>query len=81
MRNNQNNEYDLIIYSILLNLSDSIFTSLFGIDREKGMNHMRNIARLGGTNDMFNIQFPDDVENTFTRIANAITPKFGLKIN
>ena len=81
MKKNQNNEYDLIIYSILLNLSDNILTSWFGINREQGMNHLKKIAELGGTKDMFNIQIPDDVENTFNKIANAITPKYGLKIN
>ena len=81
MNKNQNNEYDLVIYSILLNISDNIFTSWFLINREQGMKHMKNIAELGGTKDMFNIQIPDDVEKTFNKIAKAITPKYGLKIN
>lgn len=81
MKDNQNNEYDLVIYSILLNISDNFITSWFSINREKGMQHMKKIAELGGTKDMFNIQIPDDVENTFNKIANAITPKYGLKIN
>jgi len=45
------------------------------------MKHMKKIAELGGTKDMFNIQIPDDVEKTFNKIAKAITPKYGLKIN
>ena len=81
MNKNQKNEYDLIIYTILLNLSDNLFTSWFLINREQGMNHMKKIAELGGTKDMFNIQIPDDVEKTFNKIAKAITPKYGLKIN
>ena len=81
MNKNQNNEYDLVIYSILLNISDNIFTSLFLINREQGMKHMNKIAELGGTKEMFNIQIPDDVEKTFNKIAKAITPKYGLKIN
>ena len=45
-----------------------------------GIKHMTKIAELGGTKQMFNIQIPEDVENTFNKIANAITPKYGLKI-
>ena len=81
MKKNEGNEYDLIIYSILLNLYDSIITSLFGINKEMGIKHLTKIAELGGTKEMFNIQLPEHVEYIFNKIANAITPKFGLKIN
>lgn len=80
-KNKNNNEYDLIIYSILLNISDSFITSLFGINRDQGMSHLNKIAELGGTKKMFEIQIPDDIDNTFNKIAKAITPKYGLKIN
>ena len=42
---------------------------------------MKKIAELGGTKEMFEIQVPEEIDNAFKRIANAITPKYGLKIN
>jgi len=81
LKKNEGNEFDLVIYSILLNLYDNVYTSWFGINKEMGIKYMTKIAELGGTKKMFNIQLPEHVEYIFNKIANAITPKFGLKIN
>ena len=63
-----------------MNNYDNIFTSNFGINKEQGIRHMKKIAELGGTKEMFEIQVPEEIDNAFKRIADAITPKYGLKI-
>ena len=80
-KNKNNNEYDLIIYSILLNISDSFITSLFGINRDQGMSHLNKIAELGGTKKVYEERTSSELETAFCKIAKAITPKYGLKIN
>ena len=80
MITNNNQENKLIIYTILLNKYDSIFTSLFGKNREQGIKFMNEIAALGGSEKLFLVETSDSMHNTFIKIANAITQKYGLKI-
>ena len=80
-KNIDKDENQLLIYTILLNLSDHILISYFGINREKGIEYMNKIAKIGGTNELFLIQTPEEIDNAFIKIANAINPKYGLKIN
>ena len=80
-KNIDKDENQLLIYTILLNKSDSYITHYFGINREKGIEYMKEIARIGGTNELFITQAPDEIDNAFIKIANAINPKYGLKIN
>ncbi len=74
-------ENQLLIYTILLNLSDNIFTWYFGINREKGKEYMNKIANIGGTNELFLLHLPEEIDNVFIKITNAINQKYGLKIN
>ena len=80
-KNLDKDENQLLIYTILLNLSDNFFISHFGINREKGIEYMNAIAKIGGTNELFLIETPEDIDNVLIKIANAINPKYGLKIN
>ena len=83
MQTNENTENHLIIYTILLNTEDEHFwTRWFGIGktREEGESHMKKIAELGGTEDVHLVEAPEAIHNTFIKIANAITPKYGLII-
>ena len=41
---------------------------------------MTEIAKLGGTKELYLLQTPEAIHNTFIKIANAITPGYGLKI-
>jgi len=74
-------ENKLFIYTILLNKSDSYITWYFGTNREKGKEFMNKIAKIGGTNELFFLKTPEDIDNAFIKISNAINPKYGLKIN
>ena len=80
-KNIDKDENKLLIYTILLNLSDNILTWYFGINREKGKEYMNKIANIGGTNELFLLHVPEEIDNVFIKIANAINPKYGLKIN
>ena len=80
MITNNNQENKLIIYTILLNKYDSFITSWFGINREQGIKFMNEIAALGGSEKLFLVETSDSMHNTFIKIANAITQKYGLKI-
>ena len=80
MKTNENQENLLIIYTIFLNISDNFFTSWFGINREEGERHMNKIAQIGGSKASFSLKTPDSMHNTFVKIAEAITQKYGLKI-
>ena len=73
-------ENQLIIYNIILNKNDSFWTSFFGINRQEGIRHMTEIARLGGTERVYEETSSLELENTFIKIAKTITPKFGLKV-
>ena len=80
-KNIDKDENELLIYTILLNISDSFFTSHFGINRQEGIKIMNKIAKIGDTNELFEIQTPEQIDNVFIKIASAINPKYGLKIN
>ena len=80
-KNIDKDENQLLIYTILLNLSDNIFTWYFGINREKGKEYMNKIANIGGTNELFLLHVPEEIDNVFIKITNAINQKYGLKIN
>ena len=80
-KNIDKDECKLLVYTILLNKSDNYFTWYFGINREKGKEYMNKIAKLGGTNELFSLQTPEEIDNAFIKITNAINPKYGLKIN
>lgn len=80
MNTNKDDEYQLIIYTILLNKNDSFITYWFGINREQGLEHMNKIAELGGTKKVYEERTSSELETAFCKIAKAITPKFGLKI-
>jgi hypothetical protein len=80
-KNIDKDENELLIYTILLNISDNFFTSHFGINRQEGIKIMNKIAKIGDTNELFEIQTPEQIDNVFIKIASAINPKYGLKIN
>ena len=73
-------ENQLIIYTIILNINDSFWTSVFGTNRQKSIRIMTEIARLGGTERVYEETSSLELENTFIKIAKTITPKFGLKV-
>ena len=81
MKTNEKNENKIVIFAILLNIYDTFVTSWFGINREKGIKHMTKIARLGGSKDLYLLNTPESMHKTFIKIANSITPRYGLKIN
>ena len=83
MRTNERRENSkLLIYSILLSQSESFFRRFTTYpNREEGITHMTEIAKLGGTKKLFEAQSPEEINNAFQSIANAINPKYGLKIN
>ena len=83
MKTNENKKNHLVIYTILLNLEDENFwTRNFGIGktRKEGISHMKKIAELGGTEDVHLLETPEAIHKTLIKIANAITPKYGLLI-
>ena len=80
MKTNKGQENHLIIFTILLNIYDSFITSWFGTNREQGIKHMNKIAELGGSKKLFLLETSDAMYSAFIKIANAITPKYGLKI-
>ena len=41
---------------------------------------MNKIAELGGSKKLFLLETSDAIYSAFIKIANAITPKYGLKI-
>ena len=83
MRTNENKENSkLLIYSILLSQTDPFYRPItFYPNRVQGIAHMTEIAKLGGTKKLFEAQSPEEINNAFQSIANAINPKYGLKIN
>ena len=51
------------------------------VNREEAKAHMKEIAKLGGTEDLNLLETPDSMHDTFIQIAQALTPKYGLKLN
>ena len=51
------------------------------VNREEAIAHMKKIAKLGGTKDLNLLKTPDSMHDTFIQIAQALTPKYGLKLN
>ena len=83
MKTNEKRENSkLLIYSILLSQKENILRRIFTSypNREQGIDHMNEIARLGGTKKLLEAQSPEEINNAFQSIANAISPKYGLKI-
>ena len=82
MKTNEKRENSkLLIYTILLSEEDPFYRSFtFYPNREQGIKHMTEIAELGGTNRLFKAQSPEEINNAFQSIANAISPKYGLKM-
>ena len=82
MKTNEKKENSkLLIYSILLSHSDPFYRPLtLYPNRDQGISHMNRIAELGGTKTLFEAQTPEEINNAFQSIANAISPKYGLKI-
>ena len=83
MKTNEKRENSkLLIYSILLSQKDPFYRRFFASypNREEGIAHMTEIAKLGGTKKLFEAQSPEEINNAFQSIANAISPKYGLKI-
>ena len=80
MKSNENQENRLVIYTILLNKSDT-YDWFRIVNKEKAKAHMKQIAKLGGTKDLYLLETPDSIHDTFIQIANALTPKYGLKLN
>ena len=82
MRTNERRENSkLLIYSILLSQTDPFYRPItFYPNRVQGIAHMTEIAKLGGTKKLFEAQSPEEINNAFQSIANAINPKYGLKI-
>ena len=80
MKSNENQENRLVIYTILLNMHD-YFDLFRKVNREEAKAHMKEIANLGGTKDLFLLETPDSMHDTFIQIADALTPKYGLKLN
>ena len=78
--NYENHEKHLIIYTILLNLTSGFFHSIFGYSKDNSKAHMNAIAFFGNSNNLYESQTPDEIHKAFITIANAITPKFGLKL-
>ena len=70
MNEEKGKENSLIIYSIFLS-SESDNTA---------KNHLNEIAILGGTNQVFEENSFSGLDKAFQKIANAINPKFGLKL-
>ena len=77
--NYENHEKHLIIYTILLNLTSSFLHEMFA-SRENSKRHMNKIADLGKSKNLFELNTPNEIHKAFINIANAITPKFGLKL-
>ena len=80
MKSNENQENRLVIYTILLNTYD-YFDLFRKVNREEAIAHMKEIANLGGTKDLFLLETPDSMHDTFIQIADALTPNYGLKLN
>ena len=51
------------------------------VNRNEAIAHMKEIAKLGGTKDLNLLKTPDSMHDTFIQIAEALTPKYGLKLN
>ena len=83
MKTNEKKENSkLLIYTILLSQSDPFYRPLTPFpNRQQGIAHMTEIAKLGGTKKLFEAQSPEEIYNAFQSIANAISPEYGLKIN
>ena len=80
MKSNENQENRLVIYTILLNVYDT-YDWFRIVNKEKAKAHMKQIAKLGGTRSLYLLETPDSMHDTFIQIANALTPKYGLKLN
>lgn len=80
MKSNENQENQIVIYTILLNMSDSL-NWFRKVNRKEAIAHMKEIAKLGGTKDLNLLKTPDSMHDTFIQIAEALTPKYGLKLN
>ena len=80
MKSNENQENRLVIYTILLNVYDT-WDWFRIVNKEKAIAHMKQIAELGGTKNLYLLETPDSMHDTFIQIANALTPKYGLKLN
>ena len=81
MNEENGKENSLIIYTIFLssNSHNSNFIHFyFNINNAK--NHLNEIAILGGTNQVFEENSFSGLDKAFQKIANAINPKFGLKL-
>lgn len=80
MMNYENKENPLVIYTIFLNVYDT--WDLFRkVNKEEAKLHMQNIAKIGGSKNLYVLNTPDSMHDTFIQIANALTPKYGLKLN
>ena len=81
--NQENN--NLVIYTIFFNDGSNLFYNnkiynLFNVSRGDAIKHMQKIATLGNGQYMEEKSFYG-LNNAFQKIANAINPQFGLKIN
>ena len=82
MKTNEKRENSkLLIYTILLSEKDPFYRPFtFYPNRMQGIEHMTEIAKLGGTKKLFEAQSPEEINNAFQSIAKAISPKYGLKM-
>ena len=82
MKTNEKKENSkLLIYTILLSEEDPYYRPFtFYPNRMQGIEHMTEIAKLGGTKKLFEAQSPKEINDAFQSIANAISPKYGLKM-
>ena len=76
MNEENGKENSLIIYTIFLKSNSHNSNNYFS----QAKNHLNEIAILGGTNQVFEENSFSGLDKAFQKIANAINPKFGLKL-
>lgn len=81
--NNNTKENGLNIYTIFFRASymyDNFIHNTFYESNDSSVEHMNKIAKLGGTEKTEDENTYQGLDDAFQKIANAINPKFGLKI-
>lgn len=81
MNEENGKENSLIIYTIFLSSNSHKINFIhFFSNTNNEKNHLNEIAILGGTNQVFEENSFSGLDKAFQKIANAINPKFGLKL-
>ena len=75
MNSNKENENKLLIYTIYFGTNSlwEYFNSCY--------DHLKSIAILGNTNDVYVEKTFIGLDSTLQKISNSINPNFGLKYN